>query len=416
MHTKDIDVPPTLRPPLGVGHSIRRAAELAFLVFSGSIPAEYSLVLPGVGSITRILGALVLVFGIADVVAGRQLRPLPAAFLLLAAFVAWSFMSIVWSVEPELSIYQSITYVQLLIMSWFVWEYVRSERSLDILLQLYVLGALLVAAVTVRNFNAINFARLVITDVRAAAFGANPNELGLAMVTAVPLSLHMLRRWPRGLPALINATYIVIGPVAVLMTASRGAAVALGLAGVGMLVMLRDARVATKLVTALGVAGVVVIGVVSIPHYTWDRLASIGSSLQRMDFNQREANWKAGIEYFTNYPIGGVGAGAFEGASGHLITSPFSSHSTWIGVVVETGLVGAALWFTAVALMLGALLRADAALRRALLAAVVPMMVGMLVTAWDHRKVPWFLFAVALAAAYLPRGNENPAAVSAGVS
>jgi O-antigen ligase len=386
-----------------VARAVRVATRLVFLLFAGSIPAEYSLVLPGLGSITRILGALLLMLVAVDVLGGRPLRRPHVAFVLLAAFVAWSLLSLAWSAEPAQTLGRATTYAQLLVMSWIAWEYVRTERDFALVLQLFVLGALFVAAVTIREFNLINLAGLVITDLRVSAFGANPNELGLTMAIAVPVSLHLVRQEPRGLALLINGTYLVVGPVAVILTASRSAAVALGIAFLAMLVMLRDARAGTKVLVGTSLGAVGAIGLSLIPAYTWERIASIGAKLQRMDFNNRAANWRAGLEAFADQPFLGVGAGAFQGASSHLIMVPRSSHSTWLGVLVETGLVGAVLWFGAIAMALLGLRHATPAVRRLLVAMIVPMMVGMLVTGWDHRKVPWFVFTLALVAAELSR-------------
>ncbi|MBK9251790.1 MAG: O-antigen ligase family protein [Proteobacteria bacterium] len=230
-----------------------------------------------------------------------------------------------------------------------------SERgtNLSIPCKLFVVGALFVACVTVREFSLINLAALVVTDLRVTAFGANPNELGLAMAVTVPVSLFLVRLRPRGISLFLNGAYLVIGPVAVFLTASRGAVIALGLSVVGMAVMLRDMRGAAKSIVIVAVVIIGSVGVSLIPSYTWERIGSIGVSLQRMDFNNRAGNWSAGIDYFLGQPLLGVGAGAFQGATKHLLTTSWSSHSTWVGVLVETGLIGAALWGGAIALILG---------------------------------------------------------------
>jgi O-antigen ligase len=182
----------------------------------------------------------------------------------------------------------------------------------------------------------------------------------------------------------------------VVLTASRAGFIALVVAGVGMLFMMRDARLNARLAVFGTLALLAVLFAILVPDYTLDRIASIGAKLQRMDFNNRSLNWAAGLNLFTQDPWVGVGAGAFEGATAHLINIPRSSHSSWIGVVVETGIIGASLWFSAIGLAIWGLRHADGALRRVLLAAIAPMIIGMMVTGWDHRKVPWMLFALAV--------------------
>lgn len=403
---------PSARTPLTA--ALHDATRALFILFSGSIPAEYSLVLPVLGSVTRILGGLLLLACVADVISRGESRRLPGVFLLPAAFVLWSLASITWSYAPGLSIGRSVTYVQLLVMAWVTWEYVRTEQDLLATLQAYVIGALFVAAVTIREFQTSSLAiSLVTSDVRVAAFGANPNELALTMVTAIPLAMYLLRRKPTGWAAAVNLAYMATGTLAVILTASRTGAIALAIAAFGMLVMVRDARQGTKAMLVAGLLLIVVLFVSFVPDYTLERIASIGAKLQRMDFNNRSQNWQAGLTMLAERPLVGVGAGAFQGATAHMIQVPRSSHSTWIGVLVETGIVGATLWFCFVIASVLALRRSATPLRRALVAAIVPMMVGMLVTGWDHRKVPWLLFAAALCSANLvvhgPRSDDSRA-------
>jgi hypothetical protein len=61
-------------------------------------------------------------------------------------------------------------------MAWVVWEYTDSPRMLRAVLQVFVVGAFAVDVATIREFQAIQLAALVITDLRISAFGANPNE------------------------------------------------------------------------------------------------------------------------------------------------------------------------------------------------------------------------------------------------
>ncbi len=298
------DAGPGSVPQLPTARALRDVSRGLFLLFIASIPAEYSLVLPVLGSGTRLIGGLLLLTSISDVIARGSLRRLPGFFLLLLAFVLWSFASVVWSYEPALTVGRAFTYLQLLVMSWVIWEYVRTEQDLVATLQAYVLGSLLVAVVTIMDFQSLSVAALAITtDVRVAAFGANPNELALTMVTAVPIALYLLRRKPANWPGIVNAAYLGTGTLAVVLTASRAGFIALVVAGVGMLVMMRDARLAARVALVSTIALLAVLAASFVPDYTWERIASIGAKLQRMDFNNRALNWQAGLAMFAQDPL-----------------------------------------------------------------------------------------------------------------
>lgn len=378
---------------------------LAFIV---SIPAEYALVLPGVGSVSRLLGLSLMLLVFLDILGGRMLRTPGATLFCFAAFTAWSALTVAWSVEPAQTLERIVTYVQLLVMAWVVCEYVRTESDFCNVLSCFVAGALFMACMTIREFSVANFAAAVLSDRRVSAFGANPNELGLTLAVTLPPALYMLMTSRSGLLRVLGGVYLITGPVAVLLSASRSAVIVLVLTLPGVALMMRDASRRMKFVMVLAAVTAVVVVASFVPTNTWDRLATIGANLQRMDLNNRTDNWRAGIEYSMNNPFLGVGAGAFLGAATHLRTVAWSSHSTWVGVLVETGFIGASLFYGAVGLSLLGLRRANRTIRTLLLSMVLPMMVGMMVTGWDHRKVPWFVFSL-LVVAPLLKSSRLPA-------
>ena len=399
-----------------LGSAASATAYVLVMLFVASIPLEYSLILPGIGSITKVIGILAFCAVVIDLPLNGRVRATPAVCGVLLAFVLWSLVSVCWSFDPQLSIGRSMTYLQLLVMSWIIWQYIQTATDLQRAMQLFVAGALIVALVTIKDFRAINLTALVITDLRVSAFGQNPNETGLMLVVALPLALQLLRSSQSRPLRLLNEAYLVLGSIAAILTASRGAFVALVVAGVMMLALMRGVRRrASATLIGLILLLVLVVGaaVFLVPENTWSRLGTIAVNVQRLDFNNRTENWQAGIALFLNQPLIGIGAGAFEGATAHLITIPRSSHSTWLGVIVETGVVGAALWFGALAYMVAALRSADKAVVRALLSSIVPMAVGMAILGWDHRKIPWLVFALCLCAGSVQRSSRSEAGAGA---
>ena len=388
---------------------ISAVAAFAVIIFVGSVPLEYSLILPGVGSITRVIGIVMFLAVVVDVVLSGRVRETSAVFVILLVFVLWATASISWSFEPQLSIERSATYLQLFLMTWVMWQYLRTDRDVQRAMQAFVAGALIVAVVTIRDFRAINLAALVVTDLRVSAFGQNPNEAGLLLVVALPFALLLQRSSSAGWLRIANGAYLVLGSVAAVLTASRGAVVALAVCGTMMLMLMHSRRRSIRtLFWMLGVV-TIAIGVAAtlVPDIIWSRIGAIVSMLQRMDFNNRMENWLAGLSAFSQHPLVGVGAGAFEGATAHLIAVPRSSHSTWLGVVVETGVIGAVLWFSAITFMVLRLWRAEDAVRRALLSSVVSMAIGMMILGWDHRKIPWLVFAFCLCAGFTRESRDT---------
>lgn len=383
------------------------AAWWMLVIFVASIPAEAVLIVPQYGSLTRVIGALLLVIVTLDFSARGRVWPGSLAVWCAWGFAAWALLSIAWSLEPQAGVDRAVTYLQLALMFSVVLAYADSSKKVDQLLMAYVLGALVISVSVFINFRAINFAALAMSDVRVSAFGVNPNEQGLTLVAGLPWAAYFARRHASRLMRLVALAAIPCLTLATILTASRAAFVALAVAGVGMVWMMADARRSAKALAGVVVAGVALYAYARIPSVTWERLLTTGSNLQRLDLNQRVTAWQAGYQYFADSPFKGIGTGSFEFASARVINIERSSHNSYLGVLVETGVIGACLFGALVACVARAAVGLQKDLRRAMLATLIPMSLGMFVTGWDYRKVPWLFFALAIALWRLPRQGSR---------
>ena len=387
-------------PPLAAG-TYATAAWWTILAFAASIPAEAALVIPGYGSLTRAIGAVMLIVVALDLTARGRLGTGGFAVWCAWGLTAWALMSVSWSLDPPLSVERAFTYAQLAVMLSILLIYVDAPGRITQLLQAYLLGVVCTSVSLLMNYSATSFVNLAITDVRISAFGWNPNEQGLTLIAGLPWALYTARTHARPAMRALALVAIALLAISAVLTASRAAFVALALTGAGMLWMLADARVSAKIFALVVLLAVAVGGYALVPQLIWDRLFTVGARLQSMDLNNRLPAWAAGIQYFEDSPVGGIGAGAFQAASARVIDIERSSHNSFLGVLVETGVVGAAMFSALIGHVLKCSMELPKALRRAMLATLIPMFVGMVVTAWDYRKVPWFFFAIAIAACRL---------------
>ena len=75
----------------------------------------------------------------------------------------------------------------------------------------------------------------------------------------------------------------------------------------------------------------------TVPHETFERLATIPEQLQGGNLNQRLNIWTAGWHAFVHAPLFGTGAGTFVSAAG---MSPLdTAHNTALSILVGGGLV-----------------------------------------------------------------------------
>jgi hypothetical protein len=194
---------------------------LCALVFS--IPWEKSILVPGVGTITRLGGLLVLAAAVAAAVERRSVRPPNAALVLAGVFVAWASLTYFWSVAPSATAQRAQTFLQLAVMLGLIWDLCRTPEQQAWLMRAYVGGAAVVSALTLARY-----ARGLQTYYRRyAATGFEPNDLGLTVVLALPLAMY-LALTERGWPRWAYRAAVALAIAALLLSASRTALARVG--------------------------------------------------------------------------------------------------------------------------------------------------------------------------------------------
>jgi O-antigen ligase len=271
-----------------------------------------------------------------------------------------------------------------------VWEFAESPRDLRFLVQAYVAGAWVLAALTLANFSSPE--AIAAGQIRFVAEGQDPNDVARYLDLGFPLAALLLnseRHWPGRLLAL---GYLPLGLVAVVLTASRGGflAVVVALGGCALLLMRSHARgvVAAALATPVFAAALWFV----LPHETFERLATIPSQLQGGDLNQRINIWVAGWDAFARSPLLGSGAGTFVNAAG---TNPIdTAHNTPLSILVGGGLIAFFLAMAVVALAVRAALATRGPIKIALLTALLLWGFASLVDTVEENRTSWLLLGL----------------------
>lgn len=183
----------------------------------------------------------------------------------------------------------------------------------------------------------------------------NPNDLAaltlpiLAMSIAV-LQGHVQAKWIR-FSALIG---VIILPLMIIVTQSRGGILAL--ATLGVLVLVQYRRQARGYAIAFVAAGVVIL---TAPPDVWERLSglkSIGTEAEQLadvdaegSAQQRFEIWKVAVAISKENPVFGVGLGGYPRTHAIMANStsfaPIArgqkdTHSMYLNVLAETGGIG----------------------------------------------------------------------------
>jgi putative inorganic carbon (hco3(-)) transporter len=254
---------------------------------------------------------------------------------LLLGFVGAAALSCLTALWPRQAAESLSDLVKMALVYFFIANCANTERRLRGVMWIIVIGGLIPAAGTLRNYLQGN-----LVDGRASWLGifANPNEVAYSLVILVPIAAFLatgLGLLPR--LALLGISMVYIG--AIFVTFSRG-----GLVGLAAVVALYAWRKRSLWLQAALVA-LVAAGLVLGGKY-WSRGEDFSGLKGDVSFRQRLATSQAGLAMFVDNPLLGVGLGCSVIAwplyapndlysRGSLVT-----HNTVIQPLGETGILG----------------------------------------------------------------------------
>ena len=364
---------------------------LALLVFS--IPTENGVSIPGIGSLSRLIGFVAMGLGVVSLFDRGKMRiRTPSLFLLIAtAFVVWSAVTYFWSMAPDVTISRTIQFAQLLLLAWLVHQLAHTDRDRDLLTQAFVLGCFLMITIALAVY---------VTGVRGGyrdvAFQAN--EFAAVAALGIPMAwgLMLRRAFPRF--QILNTVYPLFALAATVLAASRGGLLTALVALVIVPIVLPHVGVVRRVLLVGSVGAIAVLTITWFPQAVPDlernleRLGRVEEELVGGTMTGRTRIWAAGAEVFVGSPILGTGSGTFSRAVQPILGRARGAHNALLSVAVTTGLVGLSLFvamFAVVSLGLTtAPRRADyAILFVALIVSVMPLNV-------ENNKFVWFILAL----------------------
>ncbi len=368
------------------------------------LPWDVLTKLPVVGSIPRLVGLAASAVGVVYILARRRVRPLSWFHMFAVLFVLWAGASSFWSIDPEATRTVFLTYVQLFVLAWLIWEVAWSPDRQRALFQAYVLGAGVAAVLTIHDYVSGIGVGLETDVARFAALRQDPNELGLTLALGLPMAWHVSlsqahRRsawmWRLYLPLAITAILLTASRGAVLLlTASRGAVLAALVALVIIPWTLGRLRVRTKVALYALAVGSLLLASNFVPEASLARIASTPADIEAGYFGGRGAIWIAGLEVAGEHPLAGVGAGAYAAAVEPTLHSEMVAHQVFLSILVEDGTVGFLLFVAMLAALLTTLRHLPSLQQRLSIVLLLTLAVGSMALSWDHRKQFWFVLGM----------------------
>jgi len=373
-------------------------ASLWLLVFA--IPWEDAITIPGLGTSARLVGIVAAGLGVLAIIeSGRVRRPAPG-HIVMALFVLLAATSYLWSLYPEGTAVQILSYIQLLLMVWLIWELAPKAVGQIKLMQAYVLGTFVSGIDTVYLF----LTHRESDYQRYAGAGLDANDLGLMMALSIPISYYLLLQ-AKGRVAWIYRLQLALAGTTIVLTASRGAAlasiVALAIIPLTSASLPGRRKIAVLLTMALVICGAVLF----TPETSWERLSTAPLELEHGTLTGRTVIWTAGWEIFRAHPFLGIGANAFRLIVSRVLAEPIRldqqayppappAHNTFLSVLVEQGVVGLITFCVLIGVLAASIRAMPVFPRRLWTLSLVVWMVGVSSLTWEMRKPTWFLFGL----------------------
>ena len=148
---------------------------LCLMVFT--IPWEEAVTVVGVGALTRVLGYGVLGLGLLSILVTGRVRT-PHLFHLVAfGFIVWNALSLVWTIDFEMTSFRAITYASLLVFVWLIWEFADDHEKPAVLMEMFILGSYV--SMIDLLIGVIKGAPVGVPEYRFVGGGINQNDLAL---------------------------------------------------------------------------------------------------------------------------------------------------------------------------------------------------------------------------------------------
>ena len=377
-------------------------------LFVLTIPAEKLIMVPGFGSLSKLVGFAAVGVGAFAILMDRRIRVPKGFHTALAVFILWCAFTMRWTVAQDLDVslgytyYRLNTYLQLFALVMLIWQFADTEKRVHGLMNAYLIGTMVPAIGTIRNYLSHTESRYY---QRYSLDNTEPNDLALVLAISLPLAYYLFLRH-RGPKSLLYLLQMAAAAATIFLTASRSGTVAMCVALSMVLWTIRE--LTPRMRVGVAMAGVLLVagGVALVPATSWKRLATLGAEVSSGSFNRRSEIWKEGWTGFTKHPLGGVGIGAFPDSVTSLFGHPRTpseftpvAHNTYYSILVETGVIGFVLFVVVLAVLVYYLRRMPGLARPAWITTMAVFGLGVMSLSWDDRKPMWFLFAL-LAAHY----------------
>ena len=369
-----------------------RVVFVCALAFVFTVPWENAVRISGFGTISRAVGIPLIGAWLLLMLSAGRIRRLHEFHIGAMLFVFWCALTLLWSANLDLTFQQAKTFVQLLASLLIIWAVVDTPDRSRGLLQAFVLGAAVTAALVIYNHSVGNVTRWT---QRASIEGVDENDVALVMAIALPAAWYLATGKRSGLGryhlGVLNLVYVPLGLIAIIMTGSRGGFASTIPFYLYVIYSTGTQRFRTKLALMLAAGVVATLVTLYAPEVPLQRITTTFDEIGSGNISGRGGIWLQGLEVWLE---GGVFSIVGIGSGGYMWTIGRVAHSTPISVLVETGLIGLSILALSLLLLFRATLRSLPAERAVGVTILLIWLIGINALSWEYRKPTWIVWSM----------------------
>ena len=382
---------------------MRNLARTLSLILIFTLPWEGVIRLPGLGTGSKILGFVVLAFWIATVIFTGKLRKPHLLHVIFYLFVMWNAVSIFWSADPRDSSAHVLTWLQLLIFAFILWDLFTTRPAILAGLQAYILGAYVAIGGAFANYIAGN--AFYTHYQRFSPGDTNPDGFGFLIALGIPVAWYLASsKNTTKFLKLVNYLYVPLAFLGLALSGTRTALVASIVGNLFGLILLKRVRFWVKALVLLVLISAVLYLLPQIQSLrSFQRFGTIGTELASGDLNRRTLLWQEGLATFAEHPLLGVGSNMYRSVD----SLDKVAHNSYISVLVELGLVGFVLFGAILVIVFSQAWVQPRWDSWFWLTVLLVWGIGSFTLTWEYRKTTWLFLSFVIASAALNGTREG---------
>lgn len=365
------------------------------------IPLETLAVIEGIGTLTSLIGfILILFYGVVVIQKGR-VKSFPLTLIFMVLFLLFSLASYFWSIEPSNTIGRVFAYLQLTISVWLIYEIINNHKQFLTALQFYVLGSTIAALGIIYNYVTVENMR------RYTVFDFSINNLALIICLALPIAWYLGFK-KSNLISIFNFLTIPIMMMGALLSGSRSVLLSVliflliiplsfNLREIISFFKLKLSNISTKKVVIILLILISVPYVIdNLPEYTTERTTRVLEFEGSIEdyLGGRYDRFRASLLAFFDHPIMGVGAGSGRFAAEPYLGFVNPPHNVLLVHLSDLGLIGGGLYLIFNISAISNIKYMNAFEKKVWIILLLVLLVPLMSMNWHHNKAYWMILGL----------------------